>query len=107
MILDAFQSTYSVSTTSGALERLLEIYLWPDVLPDGKHAIYVRWDPKVNRYRAFVLRTSDFTRSVSSSQQIPRLSSPRLYSGEAKVIFFTRAVEPYLPSFSINSSCRS
>ena len=60
MILDAFQSTYSVSTTSGALERLQEIFLWPDVLPDGKHAIYVRWDPKVNRYRAFVVRTSDF-----------------------------------------------
>ncbi len=60
MILDSFQATYSVSATSGALERLREIFLWPDVLPDGKYALYVRWDPKVNRYRCFVLRTSDF-----------------------------------------------
>src|SRR5206468_9373965 len=60
MILDSFQSTYSVSATSGAWERLREIFLWPDVLPDGKHVLYVRWDAKVNRYRCFVLRTSDF-----------------------------------------------
>ena len=36
------------------LERLKEIYWWPQMLPDGEHVLYVRWDARAGRYRARV-----------------------------------------------------
>src|SRR5207244_916094 len=61
ILLDGFRASYLVSPSGGPLERLKEIYLWPQMLPDGEHVLYVRWDPRAGRHRAHVLRLSDFS----------------------------------------------
>lgn len=59
LLLDAFQGSYLVSPSGGSLERLKEIYWWPQMLPDGEHVLYVVWDERTNRHRARVLRFGD------------------------------------------------
>ena len=61
ILLDSFRASYLVSPSGGPLERLKEIYWWPQMLPDGEHILYVRWDARAGRYRARVLRLSDFS----------------------------------------------
>jgi hypothetical protein len=60
ILLDSFRASYVISPSGGRVERLSENYLWPQMLPDGKHALYVKWDTEAGRHRAHVLRLSDF-----------------------------------------------
>jgi Tol biopolymer transport system component/DNA-binding winged helix-turn-helix (wHTH) protein len=76
MLLDSFQASYLVSPSGGPLERLNEIYLWPQMLPGGEHALYVRWDARAGRHRAHVLRLSDF----STTQDLIETDSRVVYS---------------------------
>ena len=75
ILLDSFRATYFVSPSSGSLERLKEIYLWPQQLPDGVHLLYVRWDPRVGRHKARTLDLRDFT-----SKDLIEVDSRVLYS---------------------------
>ena len=83
MLLDSFRASYVISPSGGPVERLKAIYLWPQMLPDGKHALYVKWDAKAGRHRAHVLRLSDFstTRDLietdSRVQYAPSAITPR------------------------------
>lgn len=61
MLLSGFRASYLVSASGGALGRLKQTYLWPQMLPSGEHALYVRWDAQAGSYRARVLRLSDFS----------------------------------------------
>jgi hypothetical protein len=44
ILLDSFRASYFVSPSGGPLERLKDIYWWPQMLPDGEHVLYVGWD---------------------------------------------------------------
>jgi Tol biopolymer transport system component/DNA-binding winged helix-turn-helix (wHTH) protein len=79
ILLDSFRASYLVSPSGGPVERLNEIYLWPHMLPDGQHALYVRWDVKAGRQRAHVLRLSDF----STTRDLMETDSRVLYSPSA------------------------
>jgi Tol biopolymer transport system component/DNA-binding winged helix-turn-helix (wHTH) protein len=79
MLLDSFRASYLISPAGGPAERLNEIYLWPHALPDGQHALYLRWDAKAGRYRAHVLRLSDF----STTRDLMETDSKVLYSPSA------------------------
>src|SRR5262249_16011436 len=61
ILLDCFRASYFVSPSGGPLERLKDIYLWPQMLPDGEHVLYESWDTTAGRHRARVLRLRDFT----------------------------------------------
>ena len=61
MLLDSFQASYLISPSGGTLERLKQTYLWPQMLPGGQYALYVRWDARAGRHRAHVLRLDDFS----------------------------------------------
>ena len=59
ILLDSFRASYLVSPSGGSLDKLKEIYLWPQRLPDGEHLLYIAWDADAGRHRARVLRLSD------------------------------------------------
>ncbi|MEO8125849.1 MAG: winged helix-turn-helix domain-containing protein [Bryobacteraceae bacterium] len=61
LLLDSFRASNLVSPSGGPFERLKEIYLWPQLLPDGEHLLYVRWDARAGRHRSHVLRLSDLS----------------------------------------------
>jgi eukaryotic-like serine/threonine-protein kinase len=61
ILADSFRASYLVSPSGGALRPLKDIYWWPQRLPDGKHALYVRRDNHTGHYRARVLRLSDLS----------------------------------------------
>lgn len=60
MLIGTFRASYLVSPSGGPLERLRDIYWWPQMLPDGEHVLYVRREVRTGHYRALVLRLSDF-----------------------------------------------
>jgi Tol biopolymer transport system component len=92
MLLDSFRASYVISPSGGPVERLNEIYLWPDMLPDGKHALYVRWDAKAGRYRAHVLRLSDFTTTGNLMETDSKvLYSPSTVTPGAGYLLYIRA----------------
>jgi Tol biopolymer transport system component/DNA-binding winged helix-turn-helix (wHTH) protein len=79
ILLDSFRASYVISPSGGPVERLNETYLWPQMLPDGKHALYVKWDAKAGRHRAHVLRLSDFSTSrdlMETDSRVQYSSSP-------------------------------
>jgi DNA-binding winged helix-turn-helix (wHTH) protein len=47
MLIDSFRASYLVSPSGGPLEQLSHIYLWPQMLPDGQHVLYVEWMPEL------------------------------------------------------------
>jgi DNA-binding winged helix-turn-helix (wHTH) protein len=61
ILLDSLQASYFVSSSGGSLEPLKDNYLWPQMLPDGEHVLYVGWDARAGRHRAHVVRLRDFT----------------------------------------------
>jgi hypothetical protein len=61
ILLGGFRASYLVSPSGGRLERLKELYWWPQMLPDGEHVLYVRRDVRTGHYRALVLRLRDFS----------------------------------------------
>lgn len=79
MLLDSFRASYMISPSGGPVDRLKEIYLWPHVLPGGKHALYLRWDAKAGRYRTHVLRLSDF----STTRDLMETDSRVVYAASA------------------------
>ena len=46
MLVDSFTASYLVSPSGGPLQRLKGTYWWPQRLPGGKHALYVRREIK-------------------------------------------------------------
>jgi eukaryotic-like serine/threonine-protein kinase len=61
ILADGFRASYLVSPSGGRLQQLKDVYWWPQRLPDGKHALYVRRDNQTGHYRARVLRLNDFS----------------------------------------------
>ncbi len=76
ILLDSFRASYLISPSGGPLERLNQIYLWPQMLPDGEHVLYVRWDARAGRHRARVFRLADF----SATKDLIETDSRVLYS---------------------------
>lgn len=76
MLLDSFRASYFVSPSGGSLEPLKDIYLWPQMLPDGEHVLHVRWDARAGRYQARVVRLRDFT-----TKDLIETESRVLYTG--------------------------
>lgn len=61
ILVDSFRASYLVSPSGGRLQQLRDLYWWPQRLPDGEHAVYVRRDNQSAHYRARVLRVTDFS----------------------------------------------
>ena len=105
ILLDSFRATYFVSPSSGSLERLKEIYLWPQQLPDGVHLLYVRWDPRVGRHKARTLDLRDFT-----SKDLIEVDSRVLYSASTAFpgtgYLYTFAAEPCSRTPSTRGRCK-
>src|SRR5437867_4576748 len=75
-MLDGFQGSYLVSPSGGPLERLSEIYWWPQMLPDREHALYLAWDARTGRHQARVLRFGD----ASTTKDLIETDSRVLYT---------------------------
>src|SRR6266851_4183093 len=92
ILLDSFKASYLVSPSGGPLERLKEIYLWPQMLPDGEHVLYVRWDARAGRHRAHVLRLSDFSATKDLIETDSRvLYSPSMVTPGTGYLMYVRA----------------
>src|SRR5207247_2233291 len=76
ILLDSWQASYLVSPSGGPLERLNEIYWWPQMLPDGEHVLYVRWDARAGHFQARVLRFGD----ASTTKDLIESDSRVLYT---------------------------
>ena len=61
LLLDGYRGSHLVSASGGPLEPAKEAYTWPQILPDGKHLLHVRWDARTGHYRAHAVRLPDFT----------------------------------------------
>jgi eukaryotic-like serine/threonine-protein kinase len=61
ILLDSFRASYFVSPSGGPLERLKDMYWWPQMLPDGEHFLYAGRDARGGRYQVRVVRLRDFT----------------------------------------------
>ncbi len=76
LLVDGWRASYSVSPSGGPLERLNEIYSWPQMLPDSEHVLYVGWDARAGRYRAHVRRFGD----ASTTKDLIETDSRVLYT---------------------------
>ena len=92
ILLDSFQGSYFVSPSAGPLERLKEIYLWPQMLPDREHILYVRWDARAGRLRAHVLHVGDLTTTKDLIETDSRvLYAPSTVTPKTGYLMYVRA----------------
>jgi hypothetical protein len=92
ILLDSFQGSYFVSPSGGPLERLKEIYWWPQMLPGREHMLYVRWDTQAGRLRAHVLRVGDFTTTKDLIETDSRvLYAPSTITPNTGYLMYVRA----------------
>lgn len=59
VMLSGSVASYTIPASGGAIERLPVQYRWPQMLPDGKHILYIAPDAKGNRHRVQVARYGD------------------------------------------------
>ena len=59
LLLSSSFTSYSIPPSGGPLETVQGLYRWPQMLPDGKHILYVTSDNKNNRHLAHVARLND------------------------------------------------
>ena len=59
LLLSTRTASYSIPPSGGSPEPLKELYRWPQLLPDGKHILYLNWDSQSNRHRARVARFNE------------------------------------------------
>src|SRR5713226_3679108 len=76
ILLDSFKASYLVSPSGGPLERLKEIYLWPQMLPDSITSCTCGGMHEPAVIEAHVLRLSDF----SATKDLIETDSRVLYS---------------------------
>ena len=81
ILLDSFRASYFVSPSGGPLERLKDMYCWPQMLPDGEHVLYAGWDARAGRYQARVARLRDST-------------TKDLIESDSRVMYTASAVTP-------------
>jgi Tol biopolymer transport system component/DNA-binding winged helix-turn-helix (wHTH) protein len=75
LLVGGFKASYLVSPSGGPLERLHEIYSWPQMLPDGEHILYLG-EARAGPYRALVRRFGD----ASTTKDLIETDSRVLYT---------------------------
>ncbi|HYZ73352.1 MAG TPA: hypothetical protein VE641_09765, partial [Chthoniobacterales bacterium] len=56
LLLSNRQSTFLVPADGGKANELTETYLWPQILPDKQHILYLVYDQKLGRFRLRVAK---------------------------------------------------
>lgn len=59
LLLSSRMTSAVVPSSGGSLERLKDVYAWPQMLPDGETLLHVAFDVKLGRYRGRVSRFGD------------------------------------------------
>lgn len=59
ILLSYRQLTVTVPAAGGRLTPVQDAYLWPQVLPDGKHLLYLAYDKRIERFRLRIGRFGD------------------------------------------------
>jgi hypothetical protein len=63
MMLSNRIATFVAPAAGGTAVQLRETYVWPQVLPDGKHILHVQYDPRMRRNR---LKISEYGGALSA-----------------------------------------
>jgi eukaryotic-like serine/threonine-protein kinase len=79
LLLGGAHTCFVISPSGGTPQALKNLYPWPQLLPDGEHILYVRWDPQVKRYRAHVARLDD----TSAPKDLMETDSRVMYTASA------------------------
>ena len=53
LVLSSNHGNYFVSPSGGTPEPSNDSTPWPQILPGGENILYVKWDPQINRHRAY------------------------------------------------------
>ena len=79
LLLGGVTASYLILPSGGSLQLLDEVYLWPQMLPDGEHILYVVWDPRAGHHRARVRRFGD----TGTTKDLVETDSRVLYTASA------------------------
>jgi eukaryotic-like serine/threonine-protein kinase len=87
LLLAGRSATYMVSASGGTPKTLKELYSWPQMLPDGKHILYVVFDSRTGRFRA---RVATFGEPDSVRD---------LLEADSRVVYTASAAKPDGPGY--------
>jgi len=82
LLLSSSKESFSISSSGGPLQPTRQLYLWPEILPDGEHVLSIGWDTKTRRYRARVSRFDD------------PASAKDLFESDSRVMYTPSIVTP-------------
>ena len=59
ILISGRSANFLVPASGGTPQAMKEQYMWPQVLPDGKHILYTVFDPRLGRHRVRVVKFGD------------------------------------------------
>lgn len=91
LLLDGRPATLRVPLSGGTPQPAKELYSWPQLLPDGKHILYVVWDPAIGRYRARVSTYGDASATKELVETDSRAQYTASSTGNGGYLMYVRA----------------
>lgn len=89
LLLSTYDSSYMVSLSSGTAEPTKTSYRWPQLLPDGKHILFISWDARALRFRVRVERLDDpgSARDLILSDSRALYTESQLFPGQGYLMY--------------------
>lgn len=82
LLISGRSANFVVPVSGGPPQALKELYMWPQILPDGKHVVYTVFDSRTGHHRARVVKfgepqtTKDLLETDSRVQYAPSVFTP-------------------------------
>lgn len=82
VMISARTASYEVPVSGGTPKQTDKLYPWPQVLPDGKHILYIAFDAKAGHHRAHIVEPGkletdrDLLETDSRVMYTPSLAKP-------------------------------
>jgi hypothetical protein len=92
LLISGRSADFVVPISGGTPQALKQLYMWPEVLPDGKHIVYTEFDSRTGHHRAQVVRFGEPDTAKNLLETDSRvLYAPSIFTPDTGYLLFVRA----------------
>jgi Tol biopolymer transport system component/DNA-binding winged helix-turn-helix (wHTH) protein len=92
LLISGRSASFVVPVSGGTPQALKELYMWPQILPDGKHVVYTVFDSRTGHHRARVVKFGEPNTTKDLLETDSRvLYAPSVFTPDTGYLLFVRA----------------
>jgi Tol biopolymer transport system component len=91
LLISGRSANFVVSVSGGTPQALKELYMWPQLLPDGQHIVYTVFDSRTGHHRARVVKFGEPATTKDLLETESRvLYTPSVFTPDTGYLLFVR-----------------